>query len=122
MNEQQQEYKTIDKFDRALGGLLDGNNLHSKPTTIQEVQKITGESETFIIQTIRDEDGDHVALTYVDNDGVKRLILTPRVVNTIVRHRDALGARLRRNHSKAAMKARMAAGYKPTPPRRKKSA
>jgi hypothetical protein len=116
-----QLYQTIDKFDRAVGGLLDGNNIHTKPTTIEEVEKLSGEAETFIIQTIRDEEGDHVVVKFVDKDGVKRLILPPKVVNTIVRQRDALATKLRRNHSKAAMKARMAAGYKPMPPRRKKS-
>jgi hypothetical protein len=56
-----EQYETIDKFDRAVGGLLAGNNLHTKATTIEEIDKITGQAETFIVQTIRDEDGDHVA-------------------------------------------------------------
>lgn len=108
-----EQFKTIDKFDRAVGGLLDGNNLHTKPTTIEEIEPYTGEAETFIVQTIRDEDGDHIVIKFVDKDGVKRLILTPRVANTILRHRDALTTRDRKNKSRAAAKARMLRGELP---------
>jgi hypothetical protein len=117
------QYETISKFDRAVGGLLGGNNLHTKPTTVQHVA-LTGESEQFTIQTIRvadgDDKGDHVVITFVDKEGVKRLILPPRATDTIVRHRDSLSARARSNSSKAAMRDRMAAGYVPTPPKRKR--
>jgi hypothetical protein len=116
------EYKPIDKFDRAVGGLLAGNNLHTKPTTFEEVEPYTGEAETFIVQTIRDENGDHVVVKFMDKDGNKRMILPPKVVSTIVRQRDALTARARSNSSKARMKERMLAGWKPIPPtKRKKS-
>lgn len=107
-------YETISKFDRGVGGLLSANNIHTKPATIFEVNNITGESETFIIQTIRISDGenagDHVSITFVDKDGNKRLLLPPRAVNTIVRQRDALSAKQKRNSGKAAMKARILAG------------
>lgn len=107
------QYETIDKFDRAVGGLLAGNNLHTKATTIEEVNKITGEAETFIVQTIRDEDGDHVVLKFMDKNGNKRLILPPKAVNTIVRQRDALTTRSRSNSSKAVAKERMLRGEVP---------
>jgi phage/plasmid primase-like uncharacterized protein len=108
-----EQYETVDKFDRAVGGLLSGNNLHTKATTIEEVDKITGQAETFIVQTIRDEDGDHIVVKFVDKDGVKRLILSPKVANTIVRQRDALTARSRSNSSKAVAKERMLRGELP---------
>ncbi|SRR5579871_2124222 len=110
----QQQYETISKFDRNVGGLLAGNSLHTKPTTVEEVNKLTGEAETFIVQTIRDEEGDHIVIKFVDKEGVKRLILSPKVANAIVRQRDSLSARARSNSSKAAMKERMAAGFVPT--------
>jgi hypothetical protein len=78
------------------------------------VNKLTGEAETFIVQTIRDEEGDHIVIKFVDKEGVKRLILSPKVANAIVRQRDSLSARARSNSSKAAMKERMAAGFVPT--------
>lgn len=104
------EYETINKFDRAVGGLLSGNNLHSKPTTVENVDKFTGEAETFIIQTIRDETGDNVVLKYMDKDGNKRIILPPKVVSTIIRQHEALSARSVSNRAKAAMKERKLAG------------
>lgn len=104
------EYETINKFDRAVGGLLSGNNLHSKPTTVENVDKFTGETETFIIQTVRDELGDSVILKYMDKDGNTRMILPPKVVSTIVRQRDALVARAMSNRAKAAIKERKLAG------------
>lgn len=107
------QYETISKFDREVGGLLAGNNLHTKPTTIEEVNKITGEAETFIVQTIRIEDGDHVVVKFVDKEGVKRLILPPKVANTLARHHDALSARARSNSSKAVAKERMLQGHDP---------
>lgn len=105
------EYQTVSKFDRQVGGLLAGNNLHTKATTIKEVGIIG--SQTFIVQTIRDEQGDHVVIEYLDNDGPIRMVLIPKVVNTIVRQRDALTARARSNSSKQVMRERMAAGELP---------
>lgn len=106
-------YETISKFDRAVGGLLAGNNIHTKPTTIEWVNKITGEAETFIVQTIRDDDGDHIVVKFVDKDGVKRLILPPKVSSTLARHHDALSSRARSNSSKATARERMLQGHDP---------
>lgn len=131
----EQQYETISKFDRAYGLLLGGNNLHTKPSTIKELN-FKDESETFIVQVVRVEQrrkviegldekivvtvGDVVVLEYLDKDGHQRVILPTKVVDTIQRGREALARRARSNVSKAAMKARMAAGYKPTLPSRKK--
>ena len=111
-----QEYETISKFDRAYSGLLGGNCTATKPTTIETVEKILGETETFIVQTIRDPDGDHVVIKYVDKEGVTRIILPPKVANTILLQRDRLTSQRRSALSKAAMRERMAQGYVPTPP------
>jgi hypothetical protein len=110
MNEQ---YATISKFDRTVAGLQGGNNLAAKATTIEHIDPIVGESETYIIQTIRDQEGDHVIVKFVDKDGVKRLILPPAVVGTIVRQRDGLTARSRSNAAKATAKARKDRGELP---------
>jgi hypothetical protein len=102
--------ETINKFDRQFGALQDVG-LSTKPSTIQHVQPITGETETFIIQTIRhDELGDFICVTHVDKNGVERIILPPKVSNLIASHRDALTKRRRSISSRATMKARMAAG------------
>jgi hypothetical protein len=107
------EYATVSKFDRAVAGLQGGNNLAAKPATIEHTDPIVGESETFIVQTIRDQQGDHVVIKFVDKEGVMRLILPPKVVNTIVRQRDALTARGRSNNARATAKARMERGEMP---------
>ena len=104
---------TISKFDRAVACLLGGNGLKTKPTTIEHVEKITGQSETFILQTVRDENGNHVIIKFVDNSGVQRLILPPRAVMTLVRHLDGLTTRARSNSSKATAAQRKAEGKLP---------
>jgi hypothetical protein len=96
----------ISKFDRAVAGLQGGHNLAAKATTIEHIDPILGEAETYIIQTVRDQKGDHVIVKFVDKEGVKRLILPPKVTGTIVRQRDALTARGRSNTAKATAKAR----------------
>lgn len=113
-------HKTIDPFDRKVANLLDGNALAVKPTTLKQIDSITGEAQTFIVQTVRTENGDTaVILEFVAKEHT-RLILPSRVVSTIMRQADALSARQRSNQSKRVMKERMAAGYKPKPPKRGK--
>lgn len=123
------QYETISKFDRAFAGLQGGNNLPTKPTTIEYVEPITGDAETFVIQTIRAEYrvqikkgwdvttetrvGDFIIVKFMDKDGVRRLILPPKVADTIQRQHDSLSRKNRTNASKAAMKERMANGWKP---------
>jgi hypothetical protein len=104
---------TISKFDRAYSGLIDGNAVMTRATTIEYVQKVTGEAETFIVQTVRNEDGDNIVLKFVDKDGNKRLILPPKVANLIASQRDSLTARRRSIASKATAKARADRGELP---------
>lgn len=115
-----QQYATISKFDRNVAGLLGGNNLDVKPTTIEHTS-LLGESETFIIQTVRSQQGDNVILKFMDKDGNIRLVLPPAVVNTIVRQRDALTARSRSNSAKATARARKERGELPGFMKKKKA-
>lgn len=71
----------ISKYDRLYGGLHEVT-LRTKPSTIKNVQ-FTGQTETFIIETKRHEDGDYVFVECVDETGVIRLALPPRVANAI---------------------------------------
>lgn len=132
----EEQYKTINKYDRAVGGLQGANNLQAKPTTIQHVEYLTGEAETFIIQTIRAEYkvkvqkglvkteetrvGNFIILNFVDKDGTKRLILPPKVSETIDRQGETLrkkdDARKKKNRSeqmRELMRERMANGFVP---------
>jgi hypothetical protein len=106
------EENTLSKFDRTLAGLQGGNNLPTKPTTIEHIT-FTGEAETFVVQTIRDEKGDHIVIKFIDKDGVKRIICPPRVSNTIAAQRDALTKSRRRINGKTAAQARKDRGELP---------
>jgi hypothetical protein len=65
MNEDNQ----ISKYDRTRGRLQD-IALFTKPSTIKNVQTITGQTETFVIETCRTEDlGDFIFVECVDVDG-----------------------------------------------------
>lgn len=105
------QHETVDKFDKAVGGLLDGNNLHTNATTVQHITMT--KAEQFTIQTVRVSDnpdkgkrGDHVIIIMVDKDGRQRFILPPRATDVIARQKDALTRRVRSIRSKARMKAR----------------
>ena len=101
---------TISKYDRLYGGLMDVS-LATKPSTVKTVQSITGKTETFVIQTCRHEDsGDYVFIEVMDESGVIRLALPPKVANLIASQREALTKRRRSISSRAVMKARMEAG------------
>lgn len=124
--------RTLSKFDRAVAGLQGGNNLPSKPTTIQHIEPNTGAMETFTVQTVRAEYetmvtnrktgkrekqtkvGDYIILTFFDQDGLARLVLPPEVTNTIANHSVALSKKARTIASKNAMQERMANGFVPT--------
>jgi hypothetical protein len=121
----EQQYETISKFDRMNAGLQGGNNLQTKPTTIEYVNSITGEAETFVVQSIRGEErrvtpdgtkvtpGDFIVIKVMDKDGMTRLILPPKVSATIARQAQALTDRLRSNLAKAHAKERQLRGEVP---------
>jgi hypothetical protein len=66
------------------------------------VQAITGKSETFVVETARFEDeGDTIFIEALDENGLTRLALPPKVAALIASQRDSLTARRR---SKAAQR------------------
>lgn len=82
--------QTISKFDRIRGGLHDVA-LFTRPSTIQNIESITGKSETFIVQTCRFEDkGDYIFIQLVDDNGVIRIVLPPKVSSAISSQKDSL--------------------------------
>jgi hypothetical protein len=104
------QQESLSKYDRLYGGLHDVG-LSSKPSTVKNVQTITGKSETFVVQTIRHHEyGDHIFIECMDESGVIRLALPPKVSNLIASQREALTKRRRSISSKTAIKARIAAG------------
>jgi hypothetical protein len=121
MTNTQIENQTISKYDRIYGG-LHHVSLSTKPSTIKNVQTLTGQSETFVVQTFRHEDlGDYVFIEHLSEDGVIRLALPPKVAAAIASQHDALTKRRRSISSKATMQRRMDEGWVPTFKKRKKA-
>jgi hypothetical protein len=87
--------KMISKYDRLRSGLQDVA-LKSKPSTIQDVS-FTGTAETFVIVTYRYEEkgGDFVFVECMDDTGLTRICLPPKVANAIARQRDSITSRRR---------------------------
>ena len=111
--EDRMEYPTVTKYDRAREGLR-GVALFTRATTVKNTQAITGRTETFVIETARHEDGDHVFLECIDeNSIVVRLVLPPKVANAIAAQRDSLTARRRSIASRASARQRMERGEAP---------
>ena len=104
---------TVAKYDRVRGG-LEGVALFSKPSTVKNVQIVTGKSETFVVETARHEElGDTIFIECMDDAGVTRLALPPRVANAIASQRDSLTARRRSIAAKTLAQARKDAGIVP---------
>jgi hypothetical protein len=103
---------TISKYDRLRGGV---NGLFTKPSTIKVVQEITSKTETFVVETGRDDErgGDFVFIECVDETGVTRLALPPRVANAIASQRESLTSRRRSLAGKRLAKERKDRGEVP---------
>lgn len=111
----------ISKYDRIRGG-LQGVAHFTKPSTIKNVEDVTGRAETFIVETARHElrtakqsgeTGDTIFVECVDENGVTRLALPPSVSSAIARQRDALTARSRSRAAKTSALARKERGEVP---------
>jgi hypothetical protein len=82
---------------------------------VKNVQTLTGKAETFVVETCTPEElgGDFIFIECMDENGVTRLALPPKVTNAIASQRDSLTARRRSLASKAVAKRRMERGEVP---------
>lgn len=104
---------TIQKYDRIRGRMQDVA-LFTKPSTVRNVESMTGRSETFVVETCRHEElGDYIFVECVDESGTVRLCLPPKVANAIASQRESLTSRRRSIASKAVAKARKDRGELP---------
>jgi len=107
------DYTTISKYDRIRGQMQDVA-LFTKPSTIRNVETLTGKAETFVVETCRHAElGDYIFVECVDESGVVRLCCPPKVADAIAAHRDSLTARRRRIAGRATAQARKDRGEKP---------
>lgn len=117
---QEQPYKTVkDKFDRALGELTGLPDVRKcKETTIRSALPIVGDSQTFVIQTVRrlgdgPEAGYYVFVEHFEAGSFTRLVIPPKVADAIDRQRQALSDRVRRESAKRVAQDRKARGELP---------
>lgn len=112
---------SIKKYDRIRGG-MEGVALFTKPSTIRNVETITGRAETFVVETARHAElGDYIFVECVDEDGVVRLCLPPKVANAIASQRDSLTTKRRKIAGRTQAKIRKDRGELPGFMRKKKS-
>lgn len=115
-----------EEFDRLLGtlhGLPDV--VRTSTATVRHVPPLgVGGTELWSVQTYRQrERGDVVFLEVVRAGGQAiRLVLPPKVVDTIARQRDALTAKVRSRAARATAAERKARGERPAFLRRKPAA
>ena len=80
-----------DPFDRLIG-LIDGTpgTRKARPSTVTSVLPLLGDSQTYVVQTYKTEDGFFGFVQSIDRSGGARFVLPPKVMNAIYRQRDAL--------------------------------
>jgi hypothetical protein len=105
---------TISKYDRLYASRQD-DSLFTKPSTIKNIEPITGRVETFVVQTARHpERGDYFFIERIDEEGrVTRVALPPRVCDAAASQRESLTAKRRSIAGKAQAKARKERGELP---------
>lgn len=115
MEPNQQQYRTVDKFDRIVGS-LEGDREATKtaPTTILSVSPILGQTDTYIIRTyLQREDGATILLQWISDTGTVRVPIPPKVAEAIYRQREALTAKVRKRIGKQQAAERKARGELP---------
>ena len=109
MNDTLDDLTTYDRMMSGFEGLPDITR--TSPATLQVVAPMIGKVQTFIVQTIRQQSsGDHVFLQIVTGSEAIRVVLPPRVADTIARQRGALSTKVRSKHAKRVMADRIARG------------
>jgi hypothetical protein len=105
--------RPTDPFDQLLSRMIGlPNGAHTQPTVVQSID-FYGNTTSFMIQTVRTEEGVTSFVTQVNASGSQRYILPQSVLNTIVRQRDSITTQLRRRHGRRLAEERKAAGIEP---------
>lgn len=102
-----------DPFDKLLSRLIGlPNGAHTQPTVVQSID-FYGNTTSFMIQTVRTDEGVTAFVTQVNAAGSQRYILPQNVLNTIERQRDSITTQLRRRHGRRQAEERKAKGIEP---------
>lgn len=105
--------RASDPFDKLLSSMIGlPNGAHTQPTVVQAID-FYGNTTSFMIQTVRTDEGVTAFVTQVNASGSQRSILPQNVLAVIDRQRAAITTKLRRRHGKRIAEERMAAGHAP---------
>lgn len=111
-----------DQFDKLLSRLIGlPNGAHTQPSVVQAVD-FYGNTTSYMVQTVKTEDGPTVFVTQVNASGSARYILPASVIRLIDRQRDTTTTQIRRRHGKRLAEERSGAGPVFTPEMRAKAA
>lgn len=109
-----------DQFDKLLSRLVGlPNGAHTQPTVVQAVD-FYGNTTSYMVQTVKTEEGPTVFVTQVNAAGSARFILPPAVVRLMDRQRDTTTTQIRRRHGKRLAEERGGGGTVFTPEMRAK--
>lgn len=87
-----------DAFDLLLSRLIGlPNGAHVQPTVVQAVD-FYGNTTSYMVQTVKTDEGPTVFITQVNASGSARFIIPPDVLRVIDRQRDATLTMIRRRH------------------------
>lgn len=102
-----------DPFDKLLSRLIGlPNGAHTQPTVVQAMD-FYGNTTSFMIQTVRTDEGVTAFVTQVNAQGSVRTILPASVLAVIDRQRGSITTKLRRRHGRRLAEERKAAGIQP---------
>jgi len=105
--------RTSDPFDKLLSSMIGlPNGAHTQPTVTQHID-FYGNTTSYMVQTVRTDEGVTSFVTLVNAQGSVRTILPQSVLNVIDRQRAAITTKLRRRHGKRLAEERAAAGIQP---------
>lgn len=107
------ERRPTDPFDKLLSSMIGlPNGAHTQPSVIQHID-FYGNATSYMIQTVRTDEGVTAFVTQVDATGSKRYMLPHAVLAVIDRQRDAITTQLRRRHGRRIAEDRKAKGLAP---------
>lgn len=102
-----------DAFDKMLSRLVGlPNGAHTQPAVVQAMD-FYGNTTSFMIQTVRTDEGVTAFVTQVNAQGSQRYILPQHVLVVLDRQRAAISTKIRRRHGKRIAEERKAAGIAP---------
>ena len=102
-----------DAFDKALSrltGLPDG--AHTQPAVVQAMD-FYGNVTSFMVQTVKWDEGTTVFVTQVNAEGSARYMLPPKVMTVVQRQQDAVSLMIRRRHGRRLAESQRASGRQP---------